>query len=93
MALFKRAFATRPQDEELRRLLLSSLRQGFAYAQHEWPSGILYGINGAAIAECEEIALEAALARELDQKAEHAAFLDEFENRLRQYQKRLRSSG
>ncbi len=92
-ALLKRGFEMRPQDAQVRRLLLSNLLDGFDYAQHEWPSGILYGSNGAAPEECDELAGDVVLARELDEQGEYAAFLDEFESKLKQYQERLRSHG
>ena len=91
--LLRRALATCPQDEELNRLLLRSLLKWLSYCEHEWPLGILYGNNGATLAECEEIALEVSFGRELDSQGEHASFLDEFEIKLEQYQERLKARG
>ena len=91
--LLRRAFAMRPQDGELKRLLLRRLLEWLSYCEHEWPLGILYGNNGATLAECEEIALEVSFGRELDSQGEHASFFDEFEIKLEHYQERLKARG
>lgn len=86
----KEAYALEPSSEH-RQLLLKADIQWFNYCQHEWPSGILYGSNGATAEECEEILQEVMFARSLDANADYAAFLTEFEQQVREYQHRLQT--
>lgn len=81
------AYAQEP-TEEIRRLLLEARLREFEYSQHEWPAGILYGMDGATLAECDEIRNEIAFARELDE-GRHAEFLDAFEGKVNEYRARL----
>ena len=86
--LLKEVYVLEP-SEETRRLLLQADIQWFRYCQHEWPSGILYGFDGATTEECEEILQEIEFAKGLDEKAGFAAFLTGFEQKVREYQRRL----
>ena len=63
-ALFRLALALDPSDADARRRLIRVLAEGFEYALHEVPSGVLFGHNGATPAECQQ--LRAAL-REFEQ--------------------------
>lgn len=78
-----------PQNNEVKKLLLTQLIQWLAYCIHDWPSGILYGHNGANIEECQEIRNSISLARSLDIQQEHKAFLEDFIDKLTQYEERL----
>jgi hypothetical protein len=40
---------------EVREALLKSLLDYFRHAGHEWPAGILWGMNGATLDQCDEI--------------------------------------
>ena len=75
-------------DEETRQKLLTSLYHDLEHAQHEWPAGILFGINGATSEECEEYLKDVAFARTLDDGG-HAEFLDTFEARVKTYRERF----
>lgn len=86
--LLREAYRIEPNDE-IRQLLLRTLLDGFAYRQHEWPAGILSGMDGASAAACDEILAEVSFARTLDADAAHEPFLQEFERRTREYQQRL----
>jgi hypothetical protein len=69
--------------------LLKSLLHYFDHASHEWPAGILWGMNGATLDQCNEIMSEVTFARELDRECAYALSIDEFESMLKQYQQRL----
>ncbi len=89
--LLREAYDIEPNDE-VRACLLQTDLDWFDYCQHEWPAGILYGYDGATFAECEELLSEAAFARTLDIERKHAAFLEEFERKVKQYQQRLQQA-
>ena len=39
--------ALAPESVSARNALLEKMIEGFEYSEHEWPAGILYGMNGA----------------------------------------------
>ena len=86
--LLREAYQIDP-NEEIRDSLLRTLLNWFAYCQHEWPTGILFGADGASAAECDEILEEVSFARTLDVGAANEPFLREFEQRTREYRQRL----
>ena len=81
-----------PDDDRARKALLSELIAGMRHAVHEWPSGILYGHNGATLYECAHIVRDVAKARELDREWKYSTFLKDFECKLREYMDRLQPS-
>ncbi len=85
--LFREAYEICPSDP-IRRSLLQAYVAEFAYCQHEWPAGILSGIDGATLEECVEILREVAFARSVDDGA-NEPFLKEFEDRVHVYRERL----
>ena len=88
LQLLREAYRLDP-IEEVRETLLRALLKWFAYCQHEWPAGILYGIDGANAAQCDEILAEVSFARTLDVGSTHEPFLAEFERRTQEYRERL----
>ncbi|HYF63470.1 MAG TPA: hypothetical protein VD886_11695 [Herpetosiphonaceae bacterium] len=90
-ALWLEAYRLRP-DGETRAALLKQQIAWFRFSEHEWPRGILYGMNGATPAQCAEILAEVGFARELDTNGECTRFLDAYERKVRDYQGRLERS-
>ncbi len=82
-----------PDDDRARKALLSELVAGMHHAVHEWPSGILYGHNGATLHECADIVRDLAKARELDRERMYSKFLTDFERKLSEYMDRLQPPG
>lgn len=78
-----------PNDSSARQDLLEELIKFFAHCEHEWPAGILYGMNGATNDECLELLSGVAEARELDSERKYAVYLDEFEIKLTSYCARI----
>jgi hypothetical protein len=89
LAFLKEAYAADRSFSEVRKRLLKHLLNYFVYAGHEWPAGILWGLDGATVDQCAELMSEVILARELDRECAHTASIDEFESMLKQYQERL----
>lgn len=85
--LFREAFELQPTSE-IRRCLLEAYLAEFSHCQHEWPAGILYGMDGATIDDCADLLQDVDFVRSLDDGAnEH--FLKEFEERVHTYRERL----
>ena len=76
-------------SEENRNALLRWHLKWFGYCEHEYPAGILYGIDGATLAECEEILQGIEFVRTLD-NGTHAQYLHEFEAKVCEYRQRLK---
>ena len=53
--LLEKGLSISSDDIELLGFYESKTREYFNYTLHEIPSGVLYGINGATIAECDEL--------------------------------------
>ena len=82
------SYALQPSDE-VRRALLESEIEWFAFSQHEWPRSILWGMNGANVEQCDEITQGVAFARTLDSENVYAEFLTEFAAKVEEYKQRL----
>jgi hypothetical protein len=81
-----------PDDDRVRLALLDKRIDWLAFAIHEWPGGILYGMDAATLEECEEIKKVVVQAQKLDREGEHTEFLKEFESRLAQWMASLGAS-
>ncbi len=86
--LLKQAYNLKPSDEVRRELLQTNINW-FAYSQHEWPSGILWDIHGLTLDDSDGILHEIAFTRSLDTENIYAIYLDDYENKVRQYILRL----
>lgn len=78
-----------PNDSSGRQDLLEELIRFFAHCEHEWPAGILYGMNGATNDQCLDLLSGVAEARDLDNERKYAVYLDEFEIKLKNYRARI----
>ena len=79
------------KSTDIRTSLLDCLISGFEYCEHEWPSGILFGTDGATAEECKLILDEVLLARELDVEGRLTEYLNTFETKVLLYQSTLRA--
>jgi len=87
--LWARCFKLAPDSEDVRRDYLNYLVGQLGHAVHEWPAGILWGMDGATLAQCDELAETVRLARKLDTTGQHVDFLNDFDDKLTAYRKRL----
>ena len=60
-----------------------------AYSIHEWPSGVLYGNDGATASQCQEILSAVDELRELDHDAEYADLCEDVQAKTLQYRDKL----
>lgn len=79
-----------PFNSEISETFLGMKIDFISYSQHEWPSGILYGANGASLEECYEIKDELMLIRNLDQDKKYEEYLNDYELKLELYIERLK---
>jgi hypothetical protein len=89
VAILDELLEAAPDHVEARLLRLDAAIDWLRFCVHEWPAGILYGMNGATLAECGEIRAEVAVARRIDVDKRFADFLDGFEAKLSEYEERL----
>lgn len=66
-----------------------SVRRWLEYTIHEWPSGVLYGADGATPEECNEILEATQELRRLDNSASCSSFASNVEEKTLRYRERL----
>jgi len=89
LTLREELVARAPEDARARRELVDCLVAMFHHNAHEWPRGILYGMDGASASQCLEILAGAQRALELDVERRHQAFIEDFVTKVQLYQQRL----
>ncbi|WP_373976030.1 hypothetical protein NT239_04460 [Chitinibacter sp. SCUT-21] len=89
LSLFIKSYKINPENDEARLLLLNATIKWLKYTEHEWPSGILYGNDGATLEECNEIDRVVKQAVELDKELLHQAFIAEYQKKLSEYRSSL----
>ena len=89
MDFYKKCYEIDPQNREGNKLLLNSIIRLLSHCEHEWPSGILYGMNGATVGQCAEIREHANFALSLTTEQSEKEFIEQFLDKLNQYEKRL----
>ena len=89
LRLLREAYDAEPLSPLIHRALLATLLDLFRHADHEWPSGILNGINGADINALSDYEKLIELARSLDFQRRYTAALDELANHMQLYRQRL----
>ena len=72
-----------PSNLIVQRRIVEIMARQFNYSIHEVPAGVLYGLNGANIAECQEL-LEAL--SEFRQLAQNTGLLRDYEQRLHEWE-------
>lgn len=87
--LYKKCLEIDPDHYESRRCLILALLNWLHQTEHHWPSGILYGMNGATLSQCEVIREEVELLFRLDLEQQHTAYLSQYLEKLETYRARL----
>jgi len=95
VGLLTEAVRLDPSDRKARQALVCRLGSHFEYTLHELPSGVLYGHNGASVAQCDELLAELADFREhvhvLGETARYAELIEECALHYRRYREYLAS--
>jgi hypothetical protein len=89
MELYNKSYDIDPENNEVRILLLKAIISWLEYTAHEWPNGILYGNDGASIAECDEIYAEVQRVLQLDTEKIYSEFIQQYTEKLDIYRNRL----
>ena len=89
LGLFNKSHELDPSNDEARLLLLKAMVAWLEYSEHEWPSGILYGNDGATIEQCDEISTEVQLVQQLDKEHRYNEFIKQYIKKLSEYRARL----
>lgn len=91
-ALLQELHGLSPNDDQVRIKLLERQMEWFQFCVHEWPAGILYGMDGATLEQCQEIADAVECAIQLDKEGRYTEFLADFSAKLRQYRARIENA-
>lgn len=89
LLLYRKCYEIDPENHENNGYLLRSIFSWLSHCEHEWPSGILYGMDGATLEQCKEIREEVAFARSLTDSKSDLDYLEQFLEKLAEYEKRL----
>ena len=89
MDFYRKCYDIDPNNSEGNKLLVNSILSWLSHCEHEWPSAILYGMDGASIEQCKEIRDEANFAASLSQNKNEKEFVEQFIGKLTQYEKSL----
>ena len=87
--LYEKAHEIDPSNTEARLLFLKAIVAWLEYSEHEWPSGILYGNDGASLEQCDEIEDEVQRVLRLDREHVHSEFIEQYLKKLSEYRARL----
>jgi len=88
-SLYNKSHKLDPNNDEARLLLLKSIVDWLEYSEHEWPSGILYGNEGATIEQCDYISTEVQRVLRLDKEHTYSEFIKQYNKKLSEYRARL----
>lgn len=78
-----------PSNEEVRHLRLKQFINWLDFSQHEWPSGILYGMDGASIDQCHEIEQSLETIKKLDIEKQYTSYIQDYRKKLHLYMDRI----
>lgn len=80
-----------PANDEARVLYIEAIVSQLAYYIHEWPSAVLYGNDGANLEQCEVLRADISLLSSLDQEKVCQNFINDFLEKLSEYEARIRN--
>lgn len=80
-----------PFNEEINETFLELKIRFISYSQHEWPCGILFGMNGASLEECLEMKNELPFIKLLDKEKKYEKYIGDYESKLDVYINRLKN--
>lgn len=89
MGFYRKCYEIDPNNTKSNELLVDSILNWLSHCEHEWPSGILYGMDGATLEQCHEIRSEANFASSLTNRAVDIDFIGQFLNKLDLHEERL----
>ncbi|GMM67942.1 hypothetical protein MTsDn1_12370 [Alteromonas sp. MTD1] len=89
MDFYRKCYEIDSLNPEGRALLLGSILNWLSHCEHEWPAGILYGMDSATAEQCKEIRKEAKFALSIADENKDGRFIMLFLEKLNQYEERL----
>jgi hypothetical protein len=89
MDFYRKCYDIDPINPEGNKLLVNSILDWLSHCEHEWPSAILYGMDGASLEQCKDIRVEASFAASLTENLNEKEFVAQFLGKLDQYEERL----
>lgn len=90
-AILRELLTLDPADRAAQQMLLQENLNGLRNAVHEWPTGILFGLDGASLDECEQLLVEVKESTQWTSEQATLEFLCDVESKIRFYMDRLRN--
>jgi hypothetical protein len=91
LEIIEECYRIDPFNEEIKETFLELKIRFISNSQHEWPSGILFGMNGASLEECLEIKNELPFIKLLDKEKKYEKYIADYESKLDIYIDRLKN--
>ena len=88
--IIKECYKIDPLNEEIVKTFLELEIRFISFSQHEWPSAILFGMNGASLEECLYIKNNLNFIRLLDKEKKYSKYINDYELKLDLYINRLK---
>ena len=80
-----------PDDEWVKTTYIRKFIDWLQFCGHEYPAGILYGMNGATAEECDDILLTIDNIHKIDEENIYFEFLEDLKDKKIEYKSRLTS--
>jgi len=91
LEIIKECYEMDCDNNEIIDLYLSIEIRGINYAMHEWPSCILIGTSNTNLEDCEkELSEVIPIIKKLDRQKKYTDYINDYENKLKKYIKRLK---
>jgi hypothetical protein len=74
-----------PNNSEVMEIYLEKLIERVNFSIHEWPSGVLFGMNFATKDECKILLERNELIRRLDVNRKYVEYIHDYENKTKEY--------
>lgn len=91
LELTSKILSLEPNNDWARKKRALQLERRLDYSFHEWPTGVLNGINGASVEDCDYILADINELRQLDPSEDTSDFCQDLEAKLSQYKKYLQA--
>jgi len=85
LEIIKECYEIDPDNEEVVDIYLKLVISVIDYSIHEWPCGILWGLDGATKEQCRIILKQIPLYHKLDSDKKFFEYINDYENKVKEY--------
>ena len=88
--IIKECYEIEPGNNEVIELYLKLEIEKINFSVHEWPYGILYGMNFATKEECKLLLEKTEFVKGLDRKKKYIDYISDYENKILEYMEEIK---